>query len=73
MKSRKRLFFSHEHKVITGGMLIDKKIGDAYARSLTAGAPRKSDRGARFTFDDRHSADTDDDRQFDAELDAVGL
>jgi len=25
-------------------MLIDKKIGDAYARSLTAGAPRKSDR-----------------------------
>lgn len=44
-------------------MLIGKKIA-VHARSLTAGAPRKPDRpGARFTFDDRHSADTDDDRQ----------
>lgn len=42
-------------------MPVGKKIADAYARSLTAGAPRKSDRDARFTFDDRHSANTDDD------------
>lgn len=44
-------------------MLIGKKIA-VHARSLTAGASRKPDRpGARFTFDDRHSADADDDRQ----------
>jgi len=46
MKPRKTLhtLFSHKHKVIMDGMLIDKEIADAYARSLTAGAPRKSDR-----------------------------
>lgn len=46
MKPRKRFhtLFSHEHKVITDGMPIGKKIANAYARSLTAGAPRKSDR-----------------------------
>lgn len=41
---RRSILFSHKHKVIMDGMLIGKEIADAYARSLTAGAPRKSDR-----------------------------